>query len=550
MYQENKNPAKKIQVWTPLLLAMALVIGMLVGTRLQPTTSTIILENPKESASNGIGQGRIEELIRYIEAKYVDDVNRETLIEEAIDNILKNLDPHSNYIPAEQLKEVNEQLEGNFDGIGIEFMIMEDTIVVVSPLVGGPSEAVGVLAGDKIVAIEDSIIAGVNITSKGVMNLLRGEKGSEVEISILRDRKSEPMKFTIKRDRIPMNSVEVAYMIDEVTGYIKISRFSATTYDEFMRGLEELVEKKGMEDLIIDLRHNPGGYLQQATNILSQLFKEKDKLMVYTEGRTVNRNDYPTSGRAYYNVKDVAVLIDEGSASASEILAGALQDHDRGLIIGRRSFGKGLVQEQYSLRDGSALRLTVARYYTPSGRSIQKSYEDFEQYEQDVLDRYNSGELSSESQMAIIDSTEYYTSSGRVVYGGGGISPDIFVPIDTLMMNDEYLSLRQHIPQFAYRYIEANRQKFDYTLEQFANNYGVNTNVFKAFMAYAKDKGTEIDPLVLSEKNKRGLKRFMKARMAKHLYNDEAFFSVWNKNDEMIQKARTSLQSTVPITSK
>lgn len=547
MNQENQNMAKKPQVWMPVLLSLALVAGMLIGTRLQPAAPTVVLET-KEDVSNNLGQGKIEELLRYIEAKYVDEVDRDELIQRAIDEILENLDPHSNYISAEQLQEVNEQLEGNFDGIGVEFMILEDTIVVVSPLAGGPSESVGIMAGDKIVAIEDSVIAGVDITTKDVMKLLRGEKGSKVTVSVKRSNVNDLLKFTITRDEIPMHSVDIAYMVDDKTGYIKINRFSATTYEEFMKGLEELVEKKQMEDLIIDLRHNPGGYLQEATKILSELFKDKEKLLVYTEGRTVHRNDYESKGRAYYKVDDVAVLIDEGSASASEILAGAIQDHDRGTIIGRRSFGKGLVQEQYKLRDGSALRLTVARYYTPSGRSIQKSFEDRDGYDSDIMERYNSGELSSEEKVAVFDSTEYFTSEGRIVYGGGGISPDIFVPLDTVLMNDTYLELRQHVPQFVYRYFDKNPANFDYTLENFVNNYSVDASVIDEFVDYAGEKGVTIDEpldgIELSE-----LKRFIKARMGKHLYSDEGFYSVWNKDDEMIQKAQEILNANTPITS-
>ena len=550
MNQENQNNiVLKPYVWMPMLLGIAVVFGMIIGTKLQPSPPTIILEDEREVSASGIGQGKIEELIRYIEAKYVDDVNRDELIQKAIENVLENLDPHSNYIPSDQLREVNEQLEGNFEGIGVEFMILEDTIVVVSPLAGGPSEAAGILAGDKIVAIEDSTIAGVGITSKGVMDLLRGEKGSEVGITIKRDMEDKLLSFNIVRDRIPVNSVEIAYMLDKKTGYIKINRFSATTYEEFKQGLSEMVNKDEKINLIIDLRHNPGGYLKQATRMLNLLFKEKGKLLVYTEGRTVNRDDYSTTGQAAPNVEDIVVLIDEGAASASEIMAGALQDHDRGLIIGRRSFGKGLVQEQYALRDGSALRLTVARYYTPSGRSIQKSYKDSEEYDQDVMERYTSGELSDEEQISVIDSTEYFTSSGRVVYGGGGITPDVFVPIDTVTMNEVYLNLRPYIPEFTYQYFSKNKLLFPKTLPAFANDYAISQKVFDDFLDYAKEEGASIEDGSISYVIIRQLKRFMKARIAKHLFNDKGFFMVWNKEDQMILKALESIRSGVPISS-
>ena len=332
----------------------------------------------------------------------------------------------------------------------------------------------------------------------------------------------------------------------EKTGYIKINRFSATTYEEFMKGLEDLVENKGMEDLVIDLRHNPGGYLQQATNILSQLFKDQDKLLVYTKGRTVNRNDYKSTGRAFFEIGNVLVLIDEGSASASEILAGAIQDHDRGVVIGRRSFGKGLVQEQYKLRDGSALRLTVARYYTPSGRSIQKDYKDSEDYSSEVLERYSSGEMESENKIEIHDSTEYYTTGGRLVFGGGGISPDVFISIDTALLDDNYLSLRQHIPQFVYRYLEDNPSEFDYTLANFKNTYQVNRRFFDAFLDYASENGTKVARKDIP-KIKAPLQRFIKARIAKHLYEDEGFYTIWNEDDSMIQKAMELLGQPDPL---
>ena len=356
---------------------------MLIGTRMQsnpPTAIAIDLPRGHDALPpSTIGQGKLEELIRYIESRYVDEVNKDELVKEAIDNILYQLDPHSNYISAEQLKEVNEQLEGSFDGIGIEFVVVDDTVMVVAALSGGPAEGAGILSGDKIVQIEDSLTIGKNIDYEGVLTKLKGEKGSKIKLGVLRGLEKSIRKFTLTRDKISVHSVEVAYMLDDLTGYIKINRFSANTYDEFMKNLEKLVDEKGMKHLVIDLRQNPGGYMQEATNILSQLFKEKDKLLVYTKGKNVPRNDYKSTGRTFYDVENIAVLTDEGSASAS------------GVIIGRRSFGKGLVQEQYRLRDGSAIRLTVARYFTPSGRCIQKPYESREDYDEDMAERMKAG---------------------------------------------------------------------------------------------------------------------------------------------------------------
>ena len=382
---------------------------------------------------------------------------------------------------------------------------------------------------------------------KDIITLLRGEPGSVVKIGIKRGKEEDLRFFDITRDKIPVYSVDVAYMLNEKTGYIKINRFSATTYEEFMKGLEDLVENHKMEDLVIDLRHNPGGYLQQATNILSQLFEDRDQLLVYTEGRTVNRSDYESTGRSFFKVDDIVVLIDEGSASASEIMAGAVQDHDRGIIVGRRSFGKGLVQEQYKLRDGSALRLTVARYYTPSGRSIQKAYDDPDAYEEDVSRRLNSGELSSEDKMALNDSTRFYTSTGRIVYGGGGISPDLFVPIDTLSLNDYYLDLRQHIPAFVFRLMEKKEFKLqEMDLKSFARSFDVDNELFNEFLKFSVEKGvkTDLSQLPIVEK---GVKRFLKARIAKHLFEDEGFYYIWNSNDAMVKKAVEVLNKSTPL---
>jgi carboxyl-terminal processing protease len=548
MYQDQKKSPNKLSIWLPLLFAVVLVTGMLIGMRMQSNAPTLVVE--QEALPNDLpGQGKIEEILRYVEAKYVDEIDREKIMQEVIDELLERLDPHSNYISAEELREVNEQLQGNFDGIGVEFMKLDDTIVVVTPLAGGPSEAAGILAGDRIVQIGDSTIAGVNMETREIINMLRGEKGTDVNIGVIRAHESKLRRFTVTRDEIPMNSVEVSYMLNEKVGYVKINRFSATTYEEFMRAVEEMVEKQEMEDLVIDLRHNPGGYLQQATNLLSQLFQSKDRLLVYTEGRSVGRNDYESTGRSFFPVEDIVVLIDEGSASASEIVAGAIQDHDRGVIIGRRSFGKGLVQEQYKLRDGSALRLTVARYYTPSGRSIQKPYTDPDAYEHEMYDRFESGELQSEDFVNIEDSTEYYTDNGRVVYAGGGIMPDIFVPIDSVTMDDQYLELRQFVPEFVFRFMneEEGKALSKYSLPSFQRDFQPSGELLSQLIAYAKEKGAELGQPLSYEVGKE-VKRFLKARIAKHLYEDQGFYTIWNEEDAMIKEAMKTLARPNPLT--
>lgn len=314
-----------------------------------------------------------------------------------------------------------------------------------------------------------------------------------------------------------------------------------------MKGMEELIEKENMKDLVIDLRHNPGGYLQQATNILSQLFKEKNKLLVYTEGRRVKRNNYESSGRAFFDVGNIVVLIDEGSASASEILAGAIQDHDRGIIVGRRSFGKGLVQEQYQLRDGSALRLTVARYYTPSGRSIQKPYNDQDNYDQDIVARFESGELSDMEKMQVQDSTKYYTTGGHVVYGGGGLFPDVFVPIDTILFNETYLLLRQYIPEFIFQYVSQHDGLFE-EMDQssFAGRYQVPETTFRAFMNYLQEKGME-EKITVPSTVKDELKLLMKARIGRQLFGDVAYYEIMNREDPMVTKAIEILGQPDPL---
>lgn len=550
MHQDRPSAPNKLSIWLPLLFAIVLVTGMLLGMRMQSNMPKLVVEQ-EAPGPEGIGQGKIEEILRYVEAKYVEAIDKEALTQEVIDDLLSRLDPHSNYISAEELQAVNEQLKGNFDGIGVEFMVLDDTIVVVTPLVGGPSETAGILSGDRIVQIADSTIAGVGMDSDDIIKMLRGEKGTDVQIGILRGKETKLRQFTVTRDEIPMNSVDVAYMLDTNTGYIKVNRFSATTYEEFMKALEELVENQGMEDLVLDLRHNPGGYLQQAANMLSQLFKEKDKLLVYTEGDAVSRSEYTSTGRNFFDVEDIVVLIDEGSASASEIVAGAIQDHDRGVIIGRRSFGKGLVQEQYKLRDGAALRLTVARYYTPSGRSIQKPYDDPEAYEHEMYDRYETGEMEAARNMLIQDSTEYYTDNGRIVYGGGGIMPDVFVPIDTLSLDEDYLTLRQYVPQYVFRYLGGAADPAalaEQGLDRFIATFTVDDAMLQGLITYAEEHGDPLAAAELSEPVRHAARHMLKARIAKQLFEDEGYYKVWNMEDAMVKEALKAIARSTSLT--
>ncbi len=537
---DMKDNKQQTYIWFPTLFSLLFIVGVLVGTQLDNNVPMIQAHSNASKSFSALGQGKIEELIRYVDAKYVDDVSRQRLMEEAIGAIIHELDPHSSYISAEELKRVNEQLEGSFEGIGVEFMMFDDTLTIVSVLAGGPSEKTGLKVGDKIIGINDTIVAGKNKPLNKIVDQLKGEKGSTVVVSVLRSKEKSQRKFVIHRDAIPINSIDVAYTIGNGIGYLKINRFSASTHEEFMKHLEALVEKEGVKDLILDLRHNPGGYLQQATMLLSQLFKEKGKLLVYTEGRTVKRTDYKTSGRNFFSIDKVAVLIDEGSASASEIVAGAIQDLDRGIIVGRRSFGKGLVQEQYNLNDGSALRLTVARYYTPSGRSIQRAYNDLKEYDADIAHRYQNGELEDVNNIVTIDSLKFRTSKGRIVYGGGGIIPDIFVPLDTSFYNETYNGLRNYTPQFVFKLAESRE------LPKRLEDISISEDVIDEFLNYCKTKKVMLDKLGTSVLRAEA-KRLLEARIANQIQGNIGYYQIWNKGDIVIQKAIEALQASDPL---
>lgn len=531
------DPMKRLNIWLPLLLSFILVIGMLLGFKLQ--------DGDAKTQSLSGKPGTIEELLRLIESKYVDETNRDELVETAINNILKELDPHSSYIPATRLQSVNEELSGKFEGVGIQFTVLKDTIFVVTPISGGPADKLGVMAGDKIVMIEDSIVAGINISTDDVIDKLKGKKGSEVKIGIQRGKGKKIIDYTITRDEIPLISVDAAYMLNEATGYIKVNRFSGTTYQEFMEKVE-VMTNDGLQNLVIDLRGNPGGYLTAATKMLDQLFEER-KLLVYTEGRTYARNNYKSTGRQLFPLDKIAVLIDEGSASASEILAGAVQDHDRGMIIGRRSFGKGLVQEQYNLSDGSALRLTVARYYTPSGRSIQKPYDDMDAYGEEAYNRFQSGELVSQDSVAVTDSTKFYTADGRVVYGGGGIMPDIFIPIDTtLFSNVFYTTALQYVPQFVYsEYTELEKDLTGFKTVQVLNNqFNITDAMFDKFIDYIKkeEENFKVNSAELA-KAKNKVQQRIKAYFARQVFQDTGYFYIMNQDDEMLKAALKSMEN-------
>ncbi|OFX21635.1 MAG: peptidase S41 [Bacteroidetes bacterium GWA2_31_9b] len=477
----------------------------------------------------------------YISNFYVDTINGPKLIENAIVNLLKELDPHSVYIPKDEVKEMNEPLEGNFEGIGIQFNILHDTIYVISPISGGPSEKVGIRAGDRIISINDEIVAGKGISNTGVRDRLLGEKGTIVIVSIKRKGVSELLQFTITRDKIPIYSVDAAYLIDKEIAYIKISRFASTTVDEFVEKAKKL-KNDGAKSLILDLRDNGGGYLDKAIELADHFLDDK-KLIVYTEGMRVPRKENLATIDGIYQDGNVIVLIDEGSASASEIVAGAIQDWDRGIIIGRRSFGKGLVQQQLFLPDGSLIRLTVARYHTPTGRVIQKPYDQgLEEYEKELLTRYQQGELLNKDSINFPDSLKYYTlQNKRIVYGGGGIMPDIFVPLDTTSVTEFYSKMVRTgvLNSFVLDYIDKNRkslkskypnfntylQKFEVTSEMIDN--------LVTFGAKSKIEPKEND----IEKSKPDFSLIIKALIARDLWDMSEYFQIVNVRDKGFNKA-------------
>jgi carboxyl-terminal processing protease len=471
-------------------------------------------------------------LVDYINEIYVDSVDRKALIEGAMVSMLENLDPHSVYIPAEELAEMNEPLLGNFDGVGIQFNILKDTILVVSPISGGPSEKVGIQAGDRIVEVDGENVAGVGVKNSDVMRLLKGPRGTQVNVGIVRRGDKKPLDFLITRDKIPLYSIDASYMADPTTGYIKINRFAATTIQEFRDALVEL-KMKGMENLILDLQGNGGGYLRSAIDIADE-FLSDDQLIVFTEGRAFPKDETFATSRGGYEKGKLVVLIDEGSASASEIVSGAIQDWDRGMIIGRRSFGKGLVQKPVSLPNGGAVRLTTQEYFTPTGRCIQKPYEDGkEAYQKEKYERLEHGELTDEHMLFVSDSVKYFTKlNNRTVYGGGGIIPDIFVALDTTATSDYYSAVIRKglMNSFVLEYVNKERKSLTKSypdVNSFLNGFEFNGKLKEDFFAFATKEEVEYDEEGYTHSKIWFDTRF-KALVARNLFDQEAFYEVIN----------------------
>ena len=535
MYSYRKPESRPDRFWLPAVLFTAIALGVMMGYFINQITRSNELVLSSYDGSTSV----LDEVLSLIDAKYVDTLSSAKLREQAIIRLLAGLDPHSTYIPPVELTEVNQDMEGEFEGVGIEFHLLEDTIYVVSAISGGPSEMAGIRAGDRIVTVNDTTVAGIGITNDGVVRRLRGKKGTPVMLGIKRNGLSDLVSFKILRDKIPIYSIDAAYMADPKTAYIKINRFSATTVDEFKQKLRPMVEE-GAKNLILDLRQNPGGFLNAAIEILDELISGK-KLLLYTEGKAYSRQEYLSSKPGMLEDGNVTVIVDQGSASASEIVAGALQDLDRGWVVGRTTFGKGLVGEQYDLMDGGALRLTVARYYTPSGRCIQKPYNHgADEYHNEVYARYTQGKLTQEDTLKS-DTLVYRTSRlKRMVKGGGGIRPDVFVPLDTTLLSSGLLQVRSEIPEFTYAWVsnhsEYTERYASYT--DFANQFSIPKEMWGAFKNHLSEKKRST---VFAGKAEIELQSLMKAYIARQRWKQDGFYYLMNLTDP---EYRTALMQT------
>ncbi len=536
------NENKKFIVLLPLIIAISIVVGITVGNQ---------FSNKKYISNN---DRKLNTILNMVSDGYVDTVDVNEIIEQTIPQLLSNLDPHTIYIPAKDLTDVNNELDGSFSGIGVSFFIMNDTVRIVEVLSGGPSEKAGLIAGDKIVSVNDTSFTGSTVTNQEVFKKLRGKKGSSIKLGIKRNSSNKTLYFDLIRGDIPVNSIDAAYMVEKEVGYIKINKFARTTYDEFLQALVKL-KNEGAERYILDLRGNGGGFMEMAI-LMANEFLPENSLIVYTQGREKKNNQqFWSDGNGSFLEVELAILIDEFSASASEILAGAIQDNDRGIIVGRRSFGKGLVQRQFELTDSSAIRMTVSRYHTPSGRCIQKDYKKGgEAYSHDIYDRIISGELSNRDSIKIDTTNVFQTVHHRKVYGGGGIIPDIFVPSDTSGITSYYINVSNAglLQKYAYSYAEINREDFakldDY--KQFLRILPSNNAILNDFVSFASDNGIPARWYYINM-SKELIVNQIKALIARDIFGSDAFYPIYNKNDKMIQKtikAFNENKAAFPIT--
>ncbi|MFC7357821.1 S41 family peptidase [Jejudonia soesokkakensis] len=514
--------------YLPLLLSIAIVAGIFLGSKLNfnDATEKIFATNSKKD--------KLNRLIDYIDYEYVDAVNTDSIVDVTVNGILENLDPHSVYIPIDQYEDNADEMRGNFVGIGISFYPYKDSIAVIRAIEDGPAAKAGIKGGDRILYADGKKMFGEDFSQDSITAYLKGEINSKVKLKVYREGEDELLDITVKRNEVPLISVDATYKLNEDIGYIKLNRFSETSYDEFKNALDEVLDE-GATKIVLDLRGNPGGYIDVAERIADE-FLSKDKLILLTRNKNGDEEQTISTKRGDFEEGRLYVLIDENSASASEIVAGALQDNDRGTIIGRRSFGKGLVQREMSLGDGSAIRLTIARYYTPTGRSIQRPYGNGNaDYYSDYENRYRNGELISEDSIQVADSLKYVTPGGKVVYGGGGITPDIFVPKDTSVANEtlQYVSRSNFMSYFIFEYLEKNRSQFEaMNLTSFYNDYKVPSTLSEEFITYARLNNAQIDLSAY----KADLDQIIKANIAQQVYGPNAFEFILNKNDTMLNK--------------
>ncbi|MDZ7633768.1 MAG: S41 family peptidase [Bacteroidales bacterium] len=525
------------RAYLPLIIGMAIAVGILIGFYMPHPQTGLYTNFPPSN-------DKLSRVLDIIESDYVDTVNRDALIDEAIPVMLRKLDPHSVYIPATDLAQANEPLQGNFEGIGVSFNMLTDTVLIISTISGGPSEKAGILAGDKIIFVNDSLIAGRSTPDENIVKMLKGPRGTKVNLKIERKGTDTLLPFTITRDKIPIYSVDVSYMMSDEVGYIKISNFALTTHDEFRQGLRELKEE-GMKKLILDLRGNSGGVMDAATMIADELLPE-GKLIVFTMGKSTPRQDIKATSKGDFEKGELVVLIDEWSASASEILAGAIQDNDRGTIIGRRSFGKGLVQEPVMFRDGSGMRLTIARYYTPTGRSIQKPYDEgVDKYYEDLGNRLMHGEFEEADSIRMDDSLKFTTPGGKTVYGGGGIMPDIFIPMDTTGVSDYFMAIRNSgmLYRYALKYTEDNREILKkYNDLPSLDNWLSSQELISKFVRFADQNGVSANrqQLAVSENI---IYVQLKAYIARNILDNKGFYPLWQEIDKTLLDALKYLEN-------
>ena len=536
----------------PTVTIICLLIGFLIGNSVSNNAKAQQINWSRLLAP----QSKVDQLLNYMTRSYVDAIDMDSITEEVMEVLVEKLDPHSAYIPKKDLELVNSELSASFSGIGVQFNIQNDTVCVVAVIPGGPSEAIGLLAGDKIILVDDSLFSQKGITNERVMHTLRGPKGTQVKLSVRRAGTLELLEYVITRGDIPVHSVDASFIIRDHIGYVKVNKFSETTYEEFMSALAKL-KAEGATSYIVDLRENSGGYMDQTIRMANE-FLRSGQLIVYAEGRAYPRYEATANGLGRFKDVPLVVLINEFSASASEIFAGAMQDNDRAMVIGRRSFGKGLVQQQIPFSDGSAVRLTVARYYTPSGRCIQKPYTlgDQSDYEKDLIERFEHGEFYSADSIHMQDTTRYYTASGRVVYGGGGILPDIFVGRDTTLLTPFYNKCvnMAYTYQFAFQYTDRNRKALSkYKDWQSLEKHLLKAGVLKDFLRYVDGKGINAkdstlflySPLSFDEQVRKStplLNRLLCAYIVRNMLDDNGFYAIFERDDEIIVRALEELE--------